>query len=285
MLLLFIFVFLFIVTMFVHIASEFGKRKENEDEHLVILNIDGKYPKLAPVNLFCVFDGHGGSEVSAYLKQNYYKYIMHIGNKYPLEGKIISTIYNKLQDDLSKTLGKNAINTGSTACSVIQYRDKGNTYIQAINLGDSRLVVNTNNIGFALTKDHKPEKIDEKKRIERLGGKIKREARDVDWRIKTLSVSRAFGDMMAKPYVDHIPEYIIKKITKDDKFLVLACDGLWDVMCSQEVVDYVLSKMKYSSKGELVLKQDINIARSLAKYAIDKKNSTDNVTIVFIFLG
>ena len=193
--------------------------------------------------------------------------------------------YNEIQDKLSKKLGKDAVDKGSTCCAFIQYIHEGSMYIQALNLGDSRLVINTNNIGFALTRDHKPEKIDEKNRIERLGGKIKLEKNDVDWRIKGISVSRSFGDIVAKPYIDHIPESVIKKVTYADKFLILACDGLWDVVSPQEAVDYVLSKMKYDVKGKLILKKDINIARSLAKYAIVEKKSTDNVTIIFIFLN
>ena len=91
--------------------------------------------------------------------------------------------------------------------------------------------------------------------------------------------------MDASPYVTHKPEIFKYKLNKNDKFLILGCDGLWDVINSQDAVNFVLDKLNdldniitmsgYSKK---------NIAHELGKYAI-KKGSTDNVSIIIIFFN
>ena len=96
-----------------------------------------------------------------------------------------------------------------------------------------------------------------------------------DWRIKDLSLSRAFGDVDCTPYVTHMPQIYDYKINSHDKFLVFACDGLWDVLSNQEVVNYVLSLIIENYKG--------NYAKMLAELAY-KKGSLDNITvIVYLF--
>ncbi len=102
-----------------------------------------------------------------------------------------------------------------------------------------------------------------------MGGKITKEVGD-DWRIKSLSVSRSFGDLDTQPYVTHIPEIYKLRLNKKDKFLILACDGLWDVMSNQEVVNFILKCIDKKCK---------NISKELANYAINK-GSMDNVSIV-----
>jgi serine/threonine protein phosphatase PrpC len=269
--------------MIVHSASEKGKRPTNEDQHFALINITGdKFPHLAHINLFGVFDGHGGDKVSALLKKYLCTYILNKKNKFPLEKKTIESIYDKVQEKIVKKIGKDAVNMGSTALVVIQYVDSGHQYIQALNVGDSRLVINHNNLGNALTKDHKPGKFDEKERITNLGGKI--EFDGVDFRIEDISVSRAFGDLSANTFITHRPEIVKRMLSPDDKFLILACDGLWDVLETQDAVDYVLEHMLQNKQKQLVLKDKrLNMAKSLAQYAI-KKGSTDNVSVIIVFL-
>ena len=76
-----------------------------------------------------------------------------------------------------------------------------------------------------------------------MNGKIQFDGHD--WRIKDLSLSRAFGDLDASPFVTHEPEIYKYKLSSKDKFMVLACDGLWDVLSNQEVVNFVLECCNY----------------------------------------
>ena len=103
-----------------------------------------------------------------------------------------------------------------------------------------------------------------------------------DWRVKDLSVSRAFGDIDATPFLSHRPDLYRYKLDKNDKFFVLACDGLWDVMSNCDVVNFILLHC-YDNTTNVRINKSINIAKKLAEYAI-KKGSTDNITIVAFFL-
>ena len=143
-----------------------------------------------------------------------------------------------------------------------------------INVGDSRGVLcKHNNSVLQLTEDHKPNDVNEKKRISQLGGKIYYDG--YDWRIKDLSLSRAFGDIEAKPYVSHLPQIYRYKLNDNDKFVIFACDGLWDVLSNKKAVNFVLKLQQMNFKG--------NIAAKLAEYAI-LEGSYDNVTVVILFL-
>src|SRR5436305_1930508 len=77
----------------------------------------------------------------------------------------------------------------------------GKYYINVINTGDSRCIICRDNLGIPLSKDHKPNWPEERYRIQQLGGKIYYDGDD--YRIKDLSVSRAFGDIDAEPYVTY----------------------------------------------------------------------------------
>jgi len=280
--------------MFVHATSELGKRDANEDKHVVFLNLDDDDKKHAPINLFCIFDGHGGSKVSAYLEKNLKLELIKRETKFPLSRQYIHNMYTNLQKNIKKSLGKYADDMGSTALVIIHYNNRAKhnknsnelskEYLQIINLGDSRAIINNNGRGEPLTIDHKPNWPDEKKRITDLKGELTFDG--VDWRIKGISVSRAFGDVSANPYITYIPDIFKRTLKKKDKFIVLACDGLWDVMDPQEVTNFILNQMKIDSKtGNLICKDKRkNIAKLLAEYAIKVKKSGDNVSIIIVFL-
>ena len=130
--------------------------------------------------------------------------------------------------------------SGSTAIVVIVTK----THIVFANCGDSRALLSRNGgqIVFA-TADHKPYNENEKLRIEKAGGSV------IIQRVNgSLAVSRALGDFDYKrvenlPCTEQLvsaePELTCIERSPDDEFLVLACDGIWDVMSNQEVVDFV----------------------------------------------
>lgn len=257
-----------------------GLRPTNEDNEFVFLNKNNLDKNYAPINFYSIFDGHGGKQVSKYLKDTLPQFFVRKACSYPLKSKYIKDTFNKIQEDLS--VKKFAEHAGSTALILITYTINSVDYMNILNLGDCRAVLCRNNLGIILTKDHKPSFPEEIYRIHQLGGKITFDG--IDWRIQDLSVSRAFGDLDAKPYVSHIPDIYKYRLDKDDKFIVMACDGLWDVVDCQDAVNFIL-KMYYDETTKAVMAdQKINIATELAKYAI-KKGSTDNVSVIVIFLN
>jgi serine/threonine protein phosphatase PrpC len=140
---------------------------------------------------------------------------------------------------------------------------------------------NENNIAIPLTKDHKPLSFDENKRILKIGGNIIQDEGD-DARINGLSVSKAFGDLDAKPHVSHLPDIYDYDLNKD-KFLIMACDGVWDVLSNQDAIDFILYKLdEIKIDINLHACNKKNIAYLLGDYAI-KKGSQDNISILIIF--
>lgn len=97
--------------------------------------------------------------------------------------------------------------------------------------------------------DHKPYGSKEKKRIEKAGGEICSEGR-IDG---GLNLSRAIGDYSYKLRQDlsereqmiiALPDIRSLTLTSDDEFMVIACDGIWNSMNNQKVVDFVGPRLK-----------------------------------------
>lgn len=268
--------------MIIHTYSLQGKRDSNEDQHASIININNKNKRLHPINYVGVFDGHGGKLVSKYLKENLPKYILKktpiniYQEKSPVVSKFFGKLYDKVQSKLMKEHPIAAKRCGSTALCGIHYLDKNNNpMLWMVNVGDSRaILLNHKGITIPLTIDHKPNSTAERTRIEKLGGKIKFDG--ADWRIKDLSLSRAFGDIDTAPYVTHKPEVFRVRLNKKDKFVIFACDGLWDVVTNSNATKFVNNLRQQNYTG--------NIAKKLAEYAI-KQGSYDNVTVSILFLS
>ena len=287
--------------MSVFFASLKGKRPQNEDCHDIILNLDGHNKNKENVNYYAVYDGHGGKFVSTFLHKTLPDIFTtkRIKSIYPIRGKTIDKIYEKIQLMLKTQYTRYSTQAGSTCLVAIHSKQKDSNYLTVINTGDSRCVLCRYDSGVNhardITKDHKPCSYEEKYRITSSGGKLTFDG--YDWRINDLSVSRSFGDISAT-YVTNVPDiFKIKILSKDpvnknlsyDKFFVIACDGLWDVMQSQEVVNFILERcyaiVSYE-RGFIVdkrINKSVDIAKELAKFAISK-GSTDNITVIVVFL-
>ncbi|AVG46327.1 phosphatase 2c [Acanthamoeba polyphaga mimivirus] len=279
-----------------HKTSLQGLREDNEDVELINMNLLPKNNKYAPVDLFIVCDGHGGKSVAQYAAPTLEKYIMHHNNKFPLSKNKVIKIYDAIQNKLENNRNGIADACGCTALVIIRYLDSNNNEnIQVINIGDCRAVLNRNGLAIPLSKDHKPIWPDEKKRIDRVNHKHDFE-REIhfdhgDWRIGDLSVSRAFGDIDNTPHVNHIPDIFNYVLESDDEFIVMACDGVWDVLENHEVINFIKDHKEknniefYDIPGKYPnqeVYESKNIARKLASYAI-AKGSTDNVSVIIIF--
>jgi serine/threonine protein phosphatase PrpC len=267
--------------MNIHAVSLKGRRDENEDKHNYIINKNGKNKNFAKVNFLGVYDGHGGKFVSKFLSKFLPDKFVHKSITYPVSPEYINTTYETLNNILFTKYEKEATNCGATCLVVLHYKNiqEKINYMHVLNTGDSRAVLCKNNIAITLTKDHKPNWPEEKARIEKLNGKIYYDGDD--YRIKDLSVSRAFGDKSAHPFVICTPDIMTYKLDNTDKFIVLACDGLWDVLSCQEVVNFIL--IECYENADKRIKKEINIAKKLGEYAI-QKGSSDNITILVGFI-
>lgn len=273
--------------MIIHSISLIGKRESNEDHHTIFLNLNNSDKKYNPINLFSVFDGHGGKDISKYLSNNLSEYFTSKYNEFHTQStndikKYIEKVYDHVELKLEKKFKNISYNVGSTASSIIFLKKKKNINYYVVNVGDCRSVLcNNENMPIQLSKDHKPHMHDEKMRIEKLNGKIYFDG--FDWRINDLSVSKSFGDMDALPFVTHKPDIFKYKLKNNDKFIILACDGLWDVISNQDACTFILNLLNSNNKLENMNRHSPNnYAQRLAEYAIES-GSTDNVSVIIIF--
>ena len=127
--------------------------------------------------------------------------------------------------------------TGSTACVVFITSEA----IYCANAGDSRAVLKSGDHAVALSVDHKPDNKKERKRIKKANHNVKYSRVDED-----LALSRAFGDFLYKDQKDLkpeqqaitcLPDVVRRNRRKLDKFIVLACDGIWDCLSNDEIVE------------------------------------------------
>lgn len=135
-----------------------------------------------------------------------------------------------------------------SGCTAVVALVAGNK-VYVANAGDSRCVASRGGVAVDLSVDHKPEDELELARITKAGGKVTSEGRVNGG----LNLSRALGDHVYKQVADlpaeeqmisPMPDVKVLDVTPDVEFLVLACDGIWNFMSSQEVVEYVRPKLQ-----------------------------------------
>uniref|UniRef100_A0A7S1FNH8 PPM-type phosphatase domain-containing protein n=1 Tax=Corethron hystrix TaxID=216773 RepID=A0A7S1FNH8_9STRA len=210
--------------------------------------------------------------------------------------RIIKEAFLKTDKDFISP--KTAPQSGSTAATVILLGRR----LFACNVGDSRVVLCRNGGQCVeLTSDHKPSRPDEAARVRAAGGFI------LHKRVMgELAITRAFGDKSFKmgikamleeeaddmsesngdkdltaltaPLVTAEPEIASLVLSHNDEFLLLACDGLFDVFRSQDAVALVRQEL-IARRGE-----PAEVARILSDQAIHVRRSRDNVSILIIVL-
>jgi len=243
-----------------------GKRPTMEDEIVIM----GMGPRCRNnEDYFAVFDGHGGTDASTYaattLHERIDKYLCTNG------GDVIKALVQAFHDTHSVMCNNKGMICGT--CALVTYIKGNNMYIA--NLGDSRVVIGCRgNCGFAITKDHKPELPEEIERITALGGFVQppNKGSAVHRVMGKIAVSRALGSRNMKPYVSHDPDVYQLVLSDDDYFLILACDGIWDVISDQDAADVVFAS-----------KDPQTAASKLSNLAL-QRGSADNISVISIFL-
>ena len=243
------------------------------------------------VDLIGVFDGHGGGEISKTIAKSlpayFYKQNLmedNIPKPNPKYDQYIISTFDNFQNMLNATHSKST-SQGSTVCMCLIYEYKSKKIVTSIWSGDSRAMgCNQKLMGDSLTLDHKPDNPLEINRIKSLGGTVTFEQNDVPRINGVLAVSRSLGDFDQKQFVEHKPD--INHNLCNYKFIVVATDGLWDVMNNQQVTDFVLSMIFENSEvltNSRTNKSEQNIACKLAEQAI-KMGSDDNITVIVYFV-
>ncbi|OMJ65755.1 hypothetical protein SteCoe_37669 [Stentor coeruleus] len=274
-----------------------GWRNTMEDAKLVNLALDDN------TMIFGVFDGHGGKEVAEFVSRHFC--IEIVTTRAFKEGNFeqaLKDTFLKMDDLLRTTEGlkeviriakdlpsnypvqadPNMMMAGCTAVVALICRN----FIFVANAGDSRCILSRDGRAVELSQDHKPDLPQERDRIIRAGGTVD------DGRVMgNLNLSRSIGDLEYKknnsiPAKDQMisafPDVRIEELGARDEFLVLACDGVWDMLTSQECVNFVSQRIKNKPLSTIA---EETLDRCLAPdIASSGGLGCDNTTIVIVEL-
>jgi len=244
-----------------------------------------------------VFDGHGpeGHKISKFLKDQF-------ASDFPsLLKNSFEQVFNESSDQVLKACIESVGNKILQSNIDLQY--SGSTLIAAYlndsefvcaNIGDSQAVIVSYDKQWScrvVNSMHRPGNADEKLRIDKAGGKVRR-LKDSSgnfygplrvWNSKSglpgLGISRSIGDLYIKDFgVTAEPEVFCLHLKPPDKFIIIASDGLWDVTTNEKVTQ-VLSK--YWEELDLLGAID-DIQELVYSKALSKKSNQDDMTIILI---
>ena len=285
-----------------------GWRATMEDEHICEF--------ICPEHsLVAVFDGHGGLGAAKYAKENFLSVLINSEewNSYwkahqdgeVSQGDLLSialkSAFRRLDDELrqfqASTLSSRLISVempDNSVCTAEMPDTSGCTatvvvitpsLIVCANAGDSRCALASGSEAIVMSNDHKPYNEVERQRIIAAGGFVCGQGRVCG----NLAVSRGFGDFEYKPpdldanqqIVSYEPEIIIHERKLQDGILIIACDGLWDVVDNYEAL---WRASIFPSIGE---GNPLVIAQALIDMAIDgefsgRSKSIDNVSVLVV---
>ena len=262
----------------------------NQDNFFVMEKVDG----IRDMGLYCVLDGHGqyGHDVARTVVESLPQHIK--SSSYDIKRAFYSMQSKLCSSDLDVR------SSGATCVLAVLNGSR----LSVANCGDSRAVLghmNTDGIIVALplSKDHKPENAEEHKRILASGGQVGSRhvlVKQSDgaeplsmpcgpcriwYKSKGdtlgLAMSRSLGDAIAHKFgVSAEPEIIQHTVTSSDEFLILATDGVWDVLSNDEACRIVFSVMTHDA-----LSNDI----SWPQLAADRISSGEKIALVVLLNG
>lgn len=248
---------------------------------------------------FGVYDGHGGQACAEYVVKHMHNHIRQSMQRLATRGweddnicAAITEGFHKTDAEFLKLAKRKKMSSGSTALVCLCMYPEGEEPVKLFvaNLGDCRAVLCRGRRAMRLSSDHKPNRPDEKKRILAAGGRVGRFGGV--WRLSTaegardaargdgsvsrlcLATSRAVGDLELKEptqLVSPTPEIKVLPLTDEDLFLILACDGVWDILTDQQAVDLARP-----------FANDVQAAAKAITRAAYRRGSADNITCTVI---
>ncbi|KAL1917345.1 uncharacterized protein VTP21DRAFT_5001 [Calcarisporiella thermophila] len=258
-------------TFVVGVSEDRNKRcrRAMEDSHSYFYdfnNVKGQ-------GFFAIFDGHAGRSAAEWCGNHFHETFLDVleNNKDKSTQEVFNLAFLQADAQLNQTEGKHSGCTAVTAFLRIEEAkdNEGNPVKKKIlctaNVGDARAVLCRNGKAIRLSYDHKGSDEQEAKRITDLGGFM------MNNRVSgILAVTRSLGDCSMKEFIVGSPYTSETELTKRDPFLILACDGLWDVCDDQEAVDLIKDIQDPQEASEKLLKH------ALTNF------STDNLSVMVV---
>ncbi|KAF9199173.1 Protein phosphatase 2C 1 [Haplosporangium sp. Z 27] len=239
-----------------------------EDTHAFIYNYEG----ITGHGFFAIFDGHAGKAAADWCGQHFHEVFGRIlEEKADQPGVDFQELVNDAFLAVDQQLAEALQQGRSSGCTVIMayIRKEGDKRVLYTgNVGDARAVLCHKEKAVRLSYDHKGSDHNEAQRILDVGGFV------MNNRVNgVLAVTRALGDSSMKEFVIGAPYTTRTEIGSDNPFLILACDGLWDVCSDQEAVE-LIKDVVCPTKASRVL-----LDHALQKF------STDNISVMVVRLG
>eukprot|EP00732_Lithocolla_globosa_P001443 Lithocolla_globosa_v1_NODE_721_length_3385_cov_11.766967.p1 type:complete len:874 gc:universal NODE_721_length_3385_cov_11.766967:713-3334(+) len=270
------------------VAADCGLRRTMEDKHIALsyVNMLMELPQgESEYSIYAVFDGHGGRRAADYASTHLWPNIIRNTRKERVvlpdeEPPEIDPFVALLQESFTETNDnffdyierRNLLDNCGATCVMCVIKD--NTLFLSW-CGDSEAALYMKDGSLQKMCDpHKASLESEKDRIELLGGFVQ----DVSGTLRLngmLAVTRSFGDVRFRRFVTAEPEVKQHPLSGQEDFLVLACDGLWDVMSVEEVGKFIKTYQQDHSDNEGVAEALISQALAL--------HSNDNISIIILF--
>jgi protein phosphatase 2C family protein 2/3 len=249
-----------------------GKRECNEDQTTMKpkFTLDGKSGSSSALSFFGVFDGHGGIAAAEYSRERIlenlkFSLLQNLSVEDSLRYAFVRTEFDFFEESPPEET------SGTTA--VCLFIDNALQKFWVANVGDSRAILCRAGIAIQLSNDHRATNPAEVERVVQAGGFIRNRRA-----MGRLECFRTIGDSdVDSRVITSEPEIITGKFVPEDEFIVLGCDGLYDVMENQEICDFIKNMLNTGSKPN-------EIAPKLARHAIEVKGSRDNVSVVLVVL-
>ncbi|XP_052737491.1 uncharacterized protein LOC112055609 isoform X2 [Bicyclus anynana] len=250
-----------------------NSRRAMEDRHVEIGNLEALFgiETTEPTSFYAVYDGHAGSAAATYCAAHLHQYLVESPHFTRDLRLATHDAYLRTDAEFIRKSNQKRASGGSTAVSVAV---RGRRLVAAW-AGDSLALLAKRMRLMQLVNPHKPDRPDEKERIESSGGTVMFWG---TWRVNgQLAVSRAIGDAQYKPYVTARPEMVVVELDGDEDFVVVACDGLWDVL-SEDAVALSVYKQLMSDPDDLKA-----VPKNLVRQA-KRDGSEDNISVIVVFL-
>lgn len=268
-----------------------NSRRKMEDRHTMITHFNLLFGINDGVDrsFFSVFDGHGGSDAADFAAVQLHVALSRQKNLQSNPDEALREAFAKTDLMLEKKANRERVRGGSTAVTALF---QGQRLLLAW-LGDSQALLVRNGREEEIMEAHKPEREDERQRIEDLGGCVTFMG---CWRVNgTYAVSRAFGDFDQRPYVSSASSVSSIDLRGDEDYLLLGCDGFFDSIVPSTVPGLVLEALRRPRDCPPEDKdpdQDqepdpdqaaLRVAQFLVSKAKDE-GSSDNITVMVVFL-
>lgn len=229
-----------------------GRRASMEDEHLATFFNVKVAGKEYPLHLFGIFDGHGGAEAAQFVRDHLQTKLQESLIEFNPQGLNDAGIWNalkmtcvRLNQDLRNHNQEIAEDQGTTATITMILDQK----LWTANVGDSRVVLDNGGTPVQCTEDAKPGDARYKQGIEHRGGKVV--VNGIPRVCGDLGVARAIGDQRLNGAVSARPKITMKPLSEiqQGSHLVLACDGIYDVSTTKDIVDATHQHANRTARG------------------------------------